>query len=99
MSINEYNRISELFLVKNMKCDYIKLNDFINFDGYLRREFIHPRKVRIENGNIYFTVEHYTEFRDYEVCVSYKDIKVFVPVDCDIPKEEVKNYSLFENYD
>ena len=99
MNIHEYNRLMEMFSIKNMKCDYIKLFNFINFDSYLRREFIHPRNVKFLDGNIYFTVEHYTEFRDYEVCVSFKDVKLFVPVDCDIPREEIKNYSLFENYE
>lgn len=98
MSINEYNKFFELFATKNMGCNYIKLFDFVNFDCYNRREFIHPRNVRFENGKVYFTVEHWTEFRDYELCVSYKDIKVFVPVDKDIPTEQVRNYSLYEYY-
>ena len=81
MTKNEYNRLVKIFENNPGTVGYfVKLTDFVNFDGYLRKEFHNCRKVHFENGEfIYFTVEHYTEFRDYELKVSYKDIELFVP--------------------
>lgn len=80
MSINEYNRLSALFKKDpNLKGYFIKLFDYVNFDGYLRREFHNGRNVKFEDNYVYFTVEHYTEFRDYELKVHYKDINLFIP--------------------
>lgn len=80
MSIREYNRLEEIFKKDpTLKGYFIKLVDFVNFDGYLRKEFHNGRNVHFEDGYIFFTIEHYTEFRDYELKVHYKDIDVFVP--------------------
>ena len=80
MSINEYKRLEKLFKDDpTLKGYFIKLVDFVNFDGYLRKEFHNGRNVKFENGNISFTIEHYTEFRDYELTVNYKDIELFIP--------------------
>lgn len=81
MSIKEYNTFKTLFgNDPNLGAYFIKLIEFVNFDGYLRREFLNARKVHFDGeGNIYFTIEHWTEFRDYELKVNYKNIDKFVP--------------------
>lgn len=81
MSIREYNRLKELFgNKKDIQAYFVKLVDYVNFDGYDRKEFHRGRNVHFDDEeNIYFTVEHYTEFRDYELKVNRKDIVLFIP--------------------
>lgn len=80
MSIKEYNKFSEMFnLNKNLDGFFIKLNHFINFDGYDRKEFIRPRNVHFENGYIIFNTENWKEYKNQEVKVHHSEIEVFVP--------------------
>lgn len=80
MSEREYKRLEEIFKKDNtLKGYFIKLKDFVNFDGYLRKEFHNGRNVKFEDGYITFTIEHYTEFRDYDLKVRREDIALFIP--------------------
>ena len=81
MSEREFNQFRDLFSKnKELLAYFVKLNDYVNFDGYDRKEFHRGRNVHFDDeGYVYFTVEHYTEFCNYELKVHRTNIKLFIP--------------------
>ena len=77
----EYNRMKDLFSKnKDLKAYYIKLKNYINIDGYDRREFHDCRNVYFDNNeNICFDIENWSKFKSESIKVNYKDINLFIP--------------------
>lgn len=77
------NRDFELFkkCLENAKQipGLIRLQNFIKPDGaYLRRDFIHPRNVRIVDGNkVVFSIENWVTLKSMDITVDVKDICYF----------------------
>lgn len=57
----------------------IRLRNFIKPDGaYLRRDFIHPRNVKIvDNSKVVFSIENWVTHKSMDISVDRKDICYF----------------------
>ncbi len=57
----------------------IRLRKFIKPDGaYLRRDFIHPRNVKIVDENkVVFSIENWVTHKSMDITVDVKDISYF----------------------
>lgn len=57
----------------------IRLRKFIKPDGaYLRRDFIHPRNVKIVDENkVIFSIENWVTHKSMDITVDVKDICYF----------------------
>ncbi len=77
MSIRDFELLKRI-LKAGQTANLIRLKKFSRVDGaYLRRDFIHPREIRVEGDTVSFLVENWVTFKDCLVSVDYKDIAYF----------------------
>ena len=77
MSIKDFE-ILKRSLKAGQTANLIRLKKFSRVDGaYLRRDFIHPREVKIEGNTVSFLVENWVTFKDCLVSIDYTDIAYF----------------------
>ena len=79
MSDKDFKLFKENLGKGNLVPGLIRLQNFIKPDGaYLRRDFIHPRNVRIVDGNkVVFSIENWVTLKSMDITVDVKDICYF----------------------
>lgn len=75
MGKNDYQNFKRE-LASKKQVSFIKLYKFRYIGPYLRREFIGPRNVKIENDSVYFDVEDWATFKDTTVTVKVSEIEL-----------------------
>lgn len=88
MSDKDFKLFKENLGKDNLVPGLIRLSKFIKPDGaYLRRDFIHPRMVRVNGNKVIFQIENWVTLSSMEIIVDRKDICYFEFVS----KDESKN--------
>ena len=78
MSVKDFENFKRNLRSKKLTASLIRLKEFHKFDGtYLRRDFIHPRNVKVNKNKVTFSIENWVTLKSMDVTVDYKDILYF----------------------
>ena len=78
MSDKDFQNFKRNLRSNKLTASLIRLKEFQKFDGaYLRRDFIHPRNVKVKRNKVTFSIENWVTLKSMDVTVDYKDIVYF----------------------